>query len=275
LSAVSKTDVIATCADALFDAETTRRPIRPLTEQFPHLGVADAYAIQQYNVERRIRSGQKVVGHKIGLTSKAMQDQFGVREPDYGHMLDTMVLQPQQPLDLGELINPRIEIEPAFVLGRPLRGPGVDVADVLAATDYISVCFEVIDTRFVQWRIRLQDTVADNGSSARLFLESRRVRPTDLQLDDLETELELDGTVVERGNTRAILGHPARGIAWLANSIAAFGVGLEAGHVVLPGTGTRSHRIHGCRCLGGRIAGLGEISLAVTGVPAVTNSEEP
>ncbi|MBI2994482.1 MAG: fumarylacetoacetate hydrolase family protein [Gammaproteobacteria bacterium] len=268
----STKDVIAFCADALFQAESRRRPIAPLTETFPGLSVPEAYRIQQCNVERRIRGGQKIVGHKIGLTSQAMQEQFGVREPDYGHLLDAMVRERDRPLDLGELIDPRIEIEPAFVLGRPLQGPGVKVEDVIAATDYVSLCFEVIDSRIVDWRVRLQDTVADNGSSARLVMNSRRVRPTELALDNLATELELDGSVLERGNTSAILGHPARGIVWLANQISEFGVALEAGQIVLPGTCTRSRRIYGSRRIAGRIAGLGEIEMKVTGAPAVVDA---
>lgn len=262
-------DLIARCADALFEAESARRPIEPLTRAHPQLSVADAYRIQQYNIERRLRRGARIVGHKIGLTAKAMQQQFGVNEPDYGHLLDGMVLDPARPLDLGELVDPQIEVEPAFVLGRPLKGPGVTAAEVVAATEYVTLCFEVIDSRIIDWQVKLADTVADNGSSARLVLSARRMPPGDLVLDDLDTELELDGTVVERGNTRAILGHPANGIAWLANHVGAFGVTLEAGHIVLPGTCTRSRRIHGYRRLVGRMAGLGEISLRVSGTPAV------
>jgi 2-keto-4-pentenoate hydratase len=276
LSADASTEnVIATCADALFDAEAARRPIPPLTDRFPGLKIADAYGIQQRNVDRRVRAGQRVVGHKIGLTSRAMQEQFGVKVPDYGHLLDTMVCDDGAPLDLGELIDPRIEIEPAFVLGRRLAGPGVGVADVIAATDYVSLCFEIIDSRIIDWRIRLQDTVADNGSSARLVLNSRRASPIGLELDNLPAELELDDVLAERGNTRDILGHPANGVAWLANSIAEFGVALEPGHIVLPGTCSRSRRIWGCQRLTGRMQGLGEIELEVEGVPSVTGAGKP
>jgi 2-keto-4-pentenoate hydratase len=200
-----------------------------------------------------------------------MQELFGVNEPDYGHLLDTMLHEEREPLNLSELIDPQIEVEPAFVLGKRLQGPKLDIADVLAATDYVCVCFEVIDSRIIDWRIRLQDTVADNGSSARVVLGSKRVKPTSLALDTLDTELELDGTVVETGNTGAILGHPARGIAWLANRIAEFGIALEPGHIVLPGTCTRSVRIGGHRRAAGRIAGLGEVSIELIGAPAVPN----
>jgi 2-keto-4-pentenoate hydratase len=269
----SSADLIAQCAAQLSGAESDRRPTEPLTKTFPSLSVPDAYRIQQANVQRRLARGERVVGHKIGLTAKAMQELFHVNEPDYGHLLDTMMHEARKPLDLSELIDPQIEVEPAFVLGRRLKGPNVQVEDVLAATDHICVCFEVIDSRIIDWRIRLQDTVADNGSSARVVLGTAKVMPASVELDKLDTELEIDGVVVETGNTGAILGHPARGIAWLANRIAEFGIALERGHIVLPGTCTRSVRIGGHRRVVGRIADLGEVSLELTGAPSIPNKK--
>jgi 2-keto-4-pentenoate hydratase len=267
----SSAEVIAQCAAQLSGAELNRKPTEPLTRTFPELTVPEAYRIQQTNVQRRLARGERIVGHKIGLTAKAMQELFGVNEPDYGHLLDTMMHDERAPLDLGELIDPQIEVEPAFVLGKALRGPNVSVGNVLSATDYVCVCFEVIDSRIIDWRIRLQDTVADNGSSARVVLGATRIDPTRVQLDDLDTALELDGVVVETGNTSAILGHPAKGIAWLANRIAEFGIGLEPGHIVLPGTCTRSVRIGGHQRVAGRIASLGEVTLQLTGAPSIPN----
>jgi 2-keto-4-pentenoate hydratase len=264
----SAMEVIAQCATELSGAESSRRPIDPLTRTFPGLSVPDAYRIQQANVERRRARGERIVGHKIGLTAKAMQELFGVNEPDYGHLMNTMMLDGSSPLDMSALIDPQIEVEPAFVLGKRLTGPNVSVADVLAATDHLCVCLEVIDSRIIGWRVRLQDTVADNGSSARVVLGTRKVDASSVRLDDMATELELDGVVVETGNTSAILGHPAKGIAWLANRISEFGIALEPGHVVLPGTCTRSVRIGGHHRAVGRIAGLGEVSLQLVGVPA-------
>lgn len=264
-------ELIARCAAELQGAESSRRPTEPLTRRFPRLTVPEAYRIQQANVERRVARGERVVGHKIGLTAKAMQELFGVSEPDYGHLLDTMMHDERTPLELSALIDPQIEIEPAFVLGSPLKGPNVTVPDVLAATDHIRVCFEVIDSRIIDWQVRLQDTVADNGSSARVVLGTLKADPADLRLDNLETELELDGVVVETGNTSAILGHPANGIAWLANRISEFGLTLDAGHVVLPGTCTRCVRIGGHRRVAGRIDGLGEVTLELVGAPSVPN----
>ena len=264
-------DLIARCAAVLHGAESNRRPVEPLTNRFPELTVPEAYRIQQANVERRLARGEHVVGHKIGLTARAMQELFGVNEPDYGHLLDTMLHDERVPLDLGTLIDPQIEIEPAFVLGSRLQGPNVGIADVLAATEYVCVCFEVIDSRIIDWRVRLQDTVADNGSSARVVLGALKADPNTLELDNLETELELDGVVRETGNTSAILGHPANGVAWLANRISEFGLTLDAGHVVLPGTCTRCVRIGGHARVAGRIEGLGEVTLQLAGAPSVPN----
>jgi len=264
---------VAGLADELYRAEVERRPIRPLTERYPGLDLSDAYRIQQFNAERRTQAGQKILGHKIGLTAKAMQEKFGVSEPDYGHLFDHMFLQSGKPFDLGELIDPQIEVEPAFVLGGDLAGPDVTIQDVMNATEYTCVCFEVIDSRIIDWQIQLPDTVADNGSSSRVLLGSERHAPGELELDTLETVLEIDGKVVETGNTSAILGHPARGIAWLANALAPHGIVLRAGHIVLPGTCTRSRKIGGHRVVKGRIDSLGEVSLELKGEPAVANTE--
>lgn len=256
-------------AERLYRAETERVPIQPLTLVRPSLSLAEAYRIQQINIDRRVSSGERIIGHKIGLTAKTMQEKFGVTEPDYGHLLDSMWLDGSRPLDLGELVDPQIEVEPAFVLGADLAGPDVSIQDVLAATDYICVCFEVIDSRIVDWQIKLPDTVADNGSSSRLLLGSEHHSPTDFPLDKLHTELELDGEVVETGSTEAILGHPASGIVWLANVLAHYGSGLKAGDIVLPGTCTKCRRFGNCREVKGRIESLGEVRLELTGRPAV------
>jgi 2-keto-4-pentenoate hydratase len=266
-------DIVGRCAADLAAAELQRRPIAPLTESFPALAIADAYGIQLANVARRRQKGERVVGHKVGLTAPAMQKLFGVNEPDYGHLLDTMVHDAAEPLDLAELIDPQIEVEPAFVLGRALTGPGITPEDVLAATEYVTVCFEVIDSRIEEWRIRVQDTVADNGSSARIVLGTDRMKPSQLALDNLETTLDLDGTIVARGNTGAILGHPANSVAWLANTLCGFGISLEAGDVVLPGTCTLSRRIAGHRRAVGHMAGIGSVSLSFVNEPSIRGNK--
>jgi 2-keto-4-pentenoate hydratase len=261
---------LSACAAALEQAEANRKPIGPLTERFPQLSLEDAYGIQQANVLRRTRKGERVVGHKIGLTALAMQELFGVNEPDYGHLLDTMVHDRKVPLDLGELIDPQIEVEPGFVLARQLAGADLTIENVLDATDYICVCLEIIDSRIVDWRIRVQDTVADNGSSARIVVGEERVAPRSVALDDLVTTLELDHQVAETGRTSAILGHPANGIAWLARALSRFDIVLRPGDIVLPGTCTRSRRIFGHTHASGRIDKLGSVSLSIRNQPFVT-----
>jgi 2-keto-4-pentenoate hydratase len=269
IHALAADSMLTECARQLAEAERRRMPGKPLTDVYPQLTLSQAYRIQQLNVEHRLSSGERIVGHKIGLTAKAMQEMFGVHEPDYGHLLDTMVHDPATPLDLSQLVDPQIEVEPAFILGQVLVGPNITIEDVLAATDYVCVSLEVIDSRITDWRIRLQDTVADNGSSARVVLGTHRVKPRGLQLENLSTELEVDGEIIEVSNTREILGHPANGIAWLANSIAAFGASLQAGHVVLPGTCTRAYRLNGRREVRGRIESLGEVTLRLVNEPAI------
>lgn len=264
---------LAEIADELYRAESERRPLEPLTERFPDLTLDDAYLIQLHNIRRRLKLGERIIGHKIGLTARAMQIKFNVDTPDYGHLLDTMTLEPGMPLEMEELIDPQIEVEPAFVLGRELAGPGVTRQAVMEAIEYTCVCFEVIDSRIRDWRIKLNDTVADNGSSSRLLLGGERRNPNDLALDDLETELEIDGCVVETGNTSAILSHPADSVAWLANAVAPFGVTFAAGHIILPGTSTRSYRLSGCQEARGRIAGLGEVILSLNGIPYSRNTD--
>ncbi len=269
-TANTQMDVVAICAGALDEAETSRTPIAPLTERFPSLTLQDAYAIQQKNINARSARGERIVGHKIGLTAETMQKLFGVDEPDYGHIMESMLHPESSVLDMSRLIDPQIEVEPAFVLGRDLRGPDLTIEDVLDATDHITVCFEIIDSRIADWRIKLEDTVADNGSSALVTMGTTKIKPREFDLRGLETVLEVDGKVVETGDTTAILGHPANGVAWLANKISQFGVGLKEGDIVLPGTCTRSFRIGGCKHARGSIARLGEVSLDLTGAPTVS-----
>ncbi|PQA89401.1 2-keto-4-pentenoate hydratase [Hyphococcus luteus] len=268
------TEKVSSLARRLRDAETSRMPIAPLTDIAPDMTLQEAYEVQKLNIDARTAAGERVVGHKIGLTAKAMQEMFGVDEPDYGHLMNTMMHDPKQPLDLSSLIDPQIEVEPAFILASDLKGPGVTLQDVLDATAYVATCFEIIDSRIANWRIRLQDTVADNGSSALVVLGEDRISPRDLPLDDLETTLEIDGEVVETGNTKAILGHPGSGVAWLANALAPFGGGLAAGDIVLPGTCTRSYRLAGHSQARGDIDRLGAVSVTIVGEPCVASKKQ-
>lgn len=247
-------------ADALACAERSRKPIPPLTETFDEVGVPDGYAIQERNICRRVDLGARVVGHKIGLTAKAMQELFGVNKPDYGHLVDDMMVAAGGSIHLSAYIAPYIEVEPAFILRDSLRGPGVTVEDVLQATERVVPSFELIDSRIIDWKIQLADTVADNGSSAAVVLGEHRATSMPDLSDEL-TELWIDGEIVESGSTSAVLGHPAAGIAWLANTLASYGAQLEAQHVVLPGTCIRAVRVHAGQHVVGRFPTLGEVDI--------------
>lgn len=223
-------------AGMLARAERTRRPIGQLAALAGFaLTVADAYRIQLINIDRRLRTGRRIVGQKVGLTSQAMQRMMGVDQPDFGHLLDDMVLRDGEDCPAGELIAPRVEPEIAFVLARDLRGPGVTRANVIAATAYVVPSIEIIDSRIAGWKIGLADTIADNASSARIVLGETRTAANSCDLSRVEMALEKNGQLVQTGTGAATLGHPAAAVAWLANQLAEFGQALEAGGLVMPG----------------------------------------
>lgn len=227
-------------ADALAAAERDRAPIDALTSSCPDLDVVDAYEIQLLNVRRRVAAGATVRGHKVGLSARAMQQMMGVDEPDYGHLLDDMFVFEGDVVDAGRLCQPRVEVEVAFVLGAPLHAPGCSVADVLEATAFVAPAIEIIDSRIRDWKISLPDTVADNASSGRVVLGGRRTRLDHLDLRTIGAVLRRNGEIVATGAAGAVLGNPATAVAWLANKVHDFGVELDAGHVVMPGSCTRA-----------------------------------
>lgn len=247
-------------ADLLRDAERDRSPVDPLTETFPGIDVVDAYEIQLLNIRRRVRAGATVRGHKVGLSSKVMQRMMGVDEPDYGHLLADMVLSEEVPVETGRYCFPRIEVEIGYVLGDSLPGGTCTEEDVLAATEYIVPSIELIDSRIKDWRIGLTDTIADNASSAGVILGAARVRPQDLDPADIGAVLYRDGEEVARGNTSAVLGNPTTAVAWLARKVASFGVTLEAGHVILPGSCTRACDVRPGEAFRAEFDGLGSVS---------------
>lgn len=226
----------------LLEAEATRRPIAPLTESDPSLTVVDAYHIQLGVVEEKLKRGEVVVGHKIGLTSKPMQRMLGVGEPDYGHLFRSMWYQSGEVVD-RPLLQPRVEPEIAFVLKRDLAGPGVTLHSVLQATDYVVPALEVIDSRIADWRIKLVDTVADNASAGCFVLGARISAVDAADLATVGMVMAKNGAVVETGAGAAVLGHPALGVAWLANKLAEFGTVLRAGQVILSGSVSAAVRV--------------------------------
>ncbi len=246
---------------ALWNADESKQPIAPLTETFPGIDVVDAYEIQLANIRRRIEAGALVRGHKVGLSAKAMQQMLGVHEPDYGHLLDDMFVDEGSSVPMSRFCQPRAEIEVAFVLGSRLEGPGVTVADVIRATDHVLPSIEIVDSRVVDWKIKIEDTVADNASSAALVLGGRPTRLTDVDPALIGANLRKNGEIVETGCSGAVLGNPVIAVAWLANKVARFGVALEPGHVIMPGSCTRMVPIAAGDHIRADFDGLGHVSV--------------
>jgi 2-keto-4-pentenoate hydratase len=247
-------------ADRLWAAQCERLPIEPLTGTFPGIDVTDAYEIQLRNIARQVAAGAVVRGHKVGLSSPVMQQMMGVDEPDYGHLLDTMEFGEGEPIETGRFCYPRIEVEVAYVLGAPLPGADCTREDVLAATEYVVPSLELIDSRVKDWRIALADTIADNASSAGVILGRTTAPPTALVLEDIDAVLDRNGERVAAGNTSAVLGDPTGAVAWLARKVAAFGVRLQAGHVILPGSCTRAIDARPGDRFRAEFTGLGSVS---------------
>ncbi|MDR1852057.1 MAG: fumarylacetoacetate hydrolase family protein [Propionibacteriaceae bacterium] len=219
-------------AAKLAEAERTRVPIGQLTAE-AELTIADAYRIQLINIEKKLEAGAKVSGKKIGLTSLAMQELLGVGQPDFGHLLDTMEVADSMPTD--DLVQPRAEGEIAFVLASDLPPTGVGVEDVLDATAYVAPAIEIVDSRVADWKIAIQDTVADNASSGRYVLGAKRFDPRAVDLKSVSMQLVKNGELINTGKGSAVLGDPAVAVAWLANAMGEFGVQLLAGEVILSG----------------------------------------
>ncbi len=260
-------DEYRAAAAALRAAEKTGVGGPPLSASYPGLTINDAYAIQMININDRVGAGAVIVGHKVGLTAKAMQELLGVDEPDFGHLLDDMVHASGAALPVDGFLQPRVEPEIAFRLGRPLRGPDVTVADVMAATDEVCASLEIVDSRIADWKITLVDTIADNASSAGMVLGSDWVPIADAtNLPDIAVELFVNGELVDSGLGSAVLGHPAEAVAWLANTLAPLGVGLEAGQIILPGSCTSAPFIEPGDSVEARFSGLGTVSIDFTEV---------
>lgn len=225
---------IEALAELLDQADQNRSPITPLTAAHPDLTANEAYQIQLAWVRRRMARGARVVGKKIGLTSHAMQSMLGVFEPDYGHVLDTMMIPPGEPVPMSELLQPKVEGELAFILDRDLPTP-CTALDVLQATRLVVPALEIVDSRVADWKIKLPDTVADNASSGRVVLANRGVRPQDVDLALVGMVFERNGEILSSGAGAAVLGNPAVAVAWLANKLAQFDIRLKAGEVILSG----------------------------------------
>jgi len=222
-------------AQKLFDAENGHYQISALTVSNPGITIEDAYAIQLENTAKKVAAGERVIGMKIGLTSKGMQNLLHVNEPDYGHLTDRMLLMEDEICSIDELIQPKVEGELAFCLKKTLCGPEITVEDVYDATEWVVPAIEIVDSRIKDWKLALCDTIADNGSSARFVLGSHTKPITNVDMRLTGMTLEKNGELINSGTCAEVLGNPAAAVAWLANKLSAFGVDLKAGSIVMSG----------------------------------------
>ena len=225
-------------ADILIAAEKERKQAVQLSQTWPGITMEDAYAISTEVANRKIAAGAKLIGHKVGLTSKAMQRSSQIDEPDYGHLLDHMMIADGASVKHENFCLPRVEVELAFVLGKPLKGPGVGLTDVLRATEYVVPAIEIVDARLQDPR-KIFDTVSDNGAAAGIVVGGRPVGPLEVDLRWVGGIMYRNAEIEETGVAAGVLGHPALGVAWLANKLGQHGVALEPGHLVLAGSFTR------------------------------------
>lgn len=238
-------DLVRQLATELHQSERTRVQVEHFSKRYPEMTIADGYAVSREWVRMKIAEGRRVRGHKIGLTSRAMQLSSQITEPDYGTLLDDMFFAEGSDIPFARFIAPRVEVELAFVLGRPLRGPGVTIFDVLAATDYVVPALEIIDARIEQFDRHTRaprkvfDTISDNAANAGIVTGGRPVRPDAIDLRWVGALLYKNGVIEESGLAAAVLNHPAHGVAWLANKLAAWDEDLAVGEVVLGGSFTR------------------------------------
>jgi len=227
----------STLAGELYAALRTRKTVTPLTARVPGITVDEAYRISLDFLERRLKDGERVVGKKIGITSKPVQDMLNVAEPDFGFLTDVMEIADGGEVNIAQsLIQPRAEAEIAFILGRDLAGPGVTTLDVLNATAAIAPCFEIVDSRIADWKIRIQDTVADNASCGAFVLGKDRLDPREHDLAALNVRVLKNGKFLSEGLSAAVQGSPLASVAWLANTLGRYGIVLAARDVILSGS---------------------------------------
>jgi len=223
--------------DELYAALRARRTVAPITDRVADVTTDDAYHASRRMLERRIADGERVVGKKIGVTSEAVQRMLRVHQPDFGFLTDAMMFDSGAEIAIDALlIQPRAEGEIAFVLARDIRGPGVTEADVLDATRWVQPCFEIVDSRIHDWRIRIQDTIADNASSGVFVLGREQVDPRAVDLVGCRIAIEKNGAPLSQGVGAAALGSPLASVAWLANTLSRFSISLRAGEVILSGS---------------------------------------
>ncbi|WP_342387464.1 2-keto-4-pentenoate hydratase [Salinicoccus bachuensis] len=248
--------------EEIYAAEKNLTPIVPFTETHPDITVEDAYQAQLQYVERRLADGAEVVGKKIGLTSRAMQEMLGVDRPDYGHLLDDMVFSGGETVDAGRFIAPRVEFEIAFVLEKDINGTDATVESVTEAIGYAVPAAEIIDSRIRDWKIKFEDTVADNGSSAGAVLGLAHVALQDIDLPSVKMTVYRNGEKLDEGFGSAVLGNPLEAVVWLAKALHPYGITLKAGEVVLAGALTKAVDVVPGDRFRASFEGLGEVEVS-------------
>ncbi|WP_398311665.1 2-oxopent-4-enoate hydratase [Zoogloea sp.] len=247
--------------DELYNALITRTPVAPLTDREPGITLDDAYRIQLRMIQRRLDAGETIIGKKIGVTSKVVMDMLKVNQPDFGQMTSGMVFNEGEAIHVDSMIAPRAEAEVAFILKHDLEGPGVTAADVLRATECVLPCFEIVDSRIKDWKIKIQDTVADNASCGVLTLGGVRRSPRDLDLALAGMVLEKNGELISTSTGAAVQGSPVNAVAWLANTLGRLGIGLKAGEVILSGSQSPLVPVKAGDSLVCAVGGLGSTSV--------------
>ncbi len=224
-------------ASELFDALKGRYCLDPLTNRHPEISINDAYKISLKLLERRVKEGEKVIGKKIGVTSKVVQEMLGVDQPDFGFLTSDMHIPNKSVVNIKKsLIQPRAEGEIAFVLSKDLRGPGITSDEVLESTESIFPCFEIVDSRIEDWKISIQDTIADNASCGVFILGDGKVDPRDIELDNCRLKVYKNGDLISQGKGSAVQGHPCNAVAWLANTLGEFDIPFKSGEIILSGS---------------------------------------
>jgi 2-oxopent-4-enoate hydratase len=244
----------------LLEAEKTRTPLTAFTKRYPGIDISDSYAIQLKVVQTKLNRGLHVVGKKIGQVSRAMQELMGIMEPDYGHILNDMTVPEGEPIHVGSLLQPRVEGEICFVLKHDLNGPGVTLASVLEATAGVLPALEIIDSRFENWKVKIEDGVADNAAAGLVVLGGTLTDINNLDLRLIGMVLEKDGEILSTGAGAAVLGNPAEAVVWLANKLAEHGVGLRGGELIMSGSLTAAIPAEAGSCFRATFDRLGPVT---------------
>jgi 2-oxo-3-hexenedioate decarboxylase len=250
-------ETLAACVD---DAAREAEPIKMLSADIDGIDFEQAYRVQRASIRRRLDRGERLVGMKMGLTSRAKMEQVGVHEPIYGHLTDAMILDDGAAISIADHVHPRVEPELAFVLADDLRGP-ITTAQALEAVEGVCAALEIIDSRYKNFEFTLPDVVADNASSSRFVLGSEMRSPDELELGNLGMAMSVGGEVRQIGSSAAIYEHPARSLAALANMLADVGESLSAGMIVLAGGATAAEHLEAGDRVTLRVDGLGRVQM--------------